>query len=145
MGEGRAPRSSWWPLNEGSSFRWRLVRDAAGDWVVNATKVFGAQTYDRASETMHLTLHGSLPSLRAGCALPSVKRLHPLASFHRADMMATRAGLRHFIHQSKASRAAPKGHFFISEGIGNTYAECGQTHLHIVRSLGWPRRGASTE
>lgn len=71
--------------------------------------------------------------------LPSVRRLRPLTSFRQADALTTKAGFSKFVHQSKPSRAAPKGHFFITEGIGNKYAECGQHHLHIVRSLGWPR------
>jgi hypothetical protein len=138
MGEGGAPISSWWPLGEGRGYAWKLVRDHAGDWVVNATKTYGDEPYDQATETVHLNLTGSLPSLRAQCALPSVRKLRPLTSFRRADAMVAKAGFDHVVHQSKPSRAAPKGHFFITEGIGNTYAECGQRHLHIVRSLGWP-------
>jgi hypothetical protein len=139
MGVRPAPLSSWWPLNEGRVHEWKMLRNAAGDWVVNADKHFGTQSYDQASETVHLTLHGSLPSLRANCVLPSVRRLRPLTSFRQADALTTKAGFSRFVHQSKPSRAAPRGHFFITEGIGNKYAECGQHHLHIVRSLGWPR------
>jgi hypothetical protein len=139
MGERPAPLSSWWPLNEGRVQEWKMTRNAAGDWVVNTSKLFGSQAYEQATETIHLTLHGSLPSLRADCALPSVRRLHPLTSFRQADKLTAKAGFSRFVHQSKPSRAAPKGHFFITEGIGNKYAECGQHHLHIVRSLGWPR------
>ncbi len=139
MGEatGDEPLGGYWAYQDIFMGRWKLKLASGGAWVIHQHRVLSSTSYDSADETIDLAISGSLTTLKADCALPSVRRLHPANSFSAADAIVVRGGFTHLRHLEKFSRAAPKGHFFVLEGVGNKYAACGQ-HVHVVKSLGWP-------
>jgi hypothetical protein len=88
---------------------------------------------------VHLTITGSPTSLNADCTIPTVRRLHPYTRASGARALLRRAGFPTVtLTRPRYSKAAPRGHFFVREGIGNTLDRCGATGLHLTRSKGWP-------
>jgi hypothetical protein len=140
MGEatGVEPLGGYWAFQDLFSGQWKLTRDGANGWQVHQHRDLSTTSYDSANETVNLSITGPLTTLKASCALPSVRMLRRATSFRAADAIVRRGGFAKPRNVEKQSRAAPKGHFFILEGVGNKYAGCGQRHLHVVKSLGWP-------
>jgi hypothetical protein len=140
MGEatGLEPLGGYWAFQDLFMGRWKLTRDGAHGWQVHQHRDLSTTSYDSANETVNLSIAGPLSVLKASCALPSVRMLRRATTFRAADAIVRRGGFAKFRNVVKQSRAAPKGHFFVLEGIGNKYAGCGQRHLHVVKSLGWP-------
>jgi hypothetical protein len=140
MGEqtGLEPLGGYWAFQDLFMGWWKLTSAGADGWQVHQHRDLSTTSYDSANETVNLTIAGPLSILKASCALPSVRRLRPATTFRAADAIVRRGGFAKFRNVVKQSRAAPKGHFFVLEGIGNKYARCGQQHLHVVKSLGWP-------
>jgi hypothetical protein len=117
---------------------WPLVQRADGSWHAGGTS---SAANDGATDhaTLDLTLRGTPRSLGATCHMPTVRDLRAVRTFAAARAVMARAGFARVKVGSRASRAAPRGRFFVLEGVGNGNAiDCGAGGLHLLRSLGWP-------
>lgn len=132
------PITSYWANQDVYSGHWKLAAGQHGGWVVSQHRVLSKTSYDKANETVRLRITGNLRGLHADCVLPTAHRLHPATSYAQADRIAETGGFTDLRHVAKASRAAPKGHFFVLEAIGQRSLPCGERRLHLVKSLGWP-------
>jgi hypothetical protein len=119
---------------------WRLRRGAGRTWHMGGSRTL---TVDDVYTVTTSVPSGSPVSLHAECTMPTVRDLARARTLAAAKRIATRAGFPHIhIRGSRMTKAARPAYYLIDEGIGNANPEpCGYRHLHIVRSLGWPRGG----
>jgi hypothetical protein len=117
---------------------WPMQR-SHGSWVIDKTKTVSPEVSE-VSVHAHLTFSGTPRSMHALCVTPSTKQLRPARTVTAAKRILAKAGFpRVKVTAPQFTRAAGKGHFYLSNLIGNRNPlSCGWRGIHLTKSKGWP-------
>jgi hypothetical protein len=110
MGEqtGLEPLGGYWAYQDTFMGKWKLKLTAGGAWVIHQHRALSTTSHDSADETVDLAITGSLTKLKADCALPTVRRLHPATSFAAADAIVVRGGFSHLRNSRSTAAWLPR-------------------------------------
>jgi hypothetical protein len=112
-----------WPLHKGADKRWHI----------DAQQTAVEPGLGSSTATVHVTLSGSLQSLRAMCKVPTVRDLRHATTFKKGIALVRKAGFAKPSIGRRHIRWAPKGRLYLDELGDATTALCGRK-LHLYRS-----------